>query len=376
MTEPHNTTSSARILIVDDETHMREIISRIVKAEGYSYTTAANGLEALELLAKIDFELLISDISMPEMGGMELLTKAKANSRDLAVLMVTAVDDRQTAMETLDLGVYGYVIKPFLRNELIINIANALRRRELEIGQRHHQHELKKQVAARTEELQLSQQETIYRLAKAAEFRDNETARHTIRVGLFCQILARQAGSDQNTIRLIRDAAPLHDVGKIGISDTILLKPGKLTPEEYRIMQQHPELGYRILAESTSPLLIMGAVIALSHHEKFDGSGYPGGLTGANIPLVGRITAICDVFDAITSKRVYKARGSSQDAISYLKEQRGCHFDPELVDHFLTCLPEIAGVQQQHSDEPSAHDKRCADLDGVAEAKGEQRQGA
>jgi len=341
----------ARILVVDDEPHMREFISRLARNEGYICTTAADGQEASELLADIPFELLICDIAMPGKNGLELLQEINAEPHDLAVIMVTAKDDRQTAMETLDMGAYGYVIKPFLCNELVINIANALRRRELEIAHRHHQEELEKQVRVRTQELQHSQQETIYRLAKAAEFRDNETARHTIRVGLFCQILASMAGEGTTTVRLIRDAAPLHDIGKIGIPDTILLKPGELTPEEYRTMQQHSELGYRILADSNSPLLIMGAVIALTHHEKFDGSGYPNGLAGENIPMVGRITAICDVFDAITSRRVYKKKAPVQEAISYLKEEQGRHFDPLLVDYFFASLPEILAVQQENSDE-------------------------
>ncbi len=344
-----------RILIVDDERHMRELISRVVKTEGYTCTMASNGMEARELLAAIPFDLLICDITMPIMGGMELLNEIKSVSSDLAVIMVTAVDDRQTAMKTLELGAYGYVIKPFLRNELVINIANALRRRELEISQRHYQTELEQQVAERTHELQLSQQETIHRLAKAAEFRDNETARHTIRVGLYTQLLARQAGEEETTIRLIRDAAPLHDIGKIGISDTILLKPGKLTNAEFSTMQEHAELGYRILADSTSPLLVMGAVIALSHHEKFDGTGYPGGLSGEQIPKPGRITAICDVFDAITSKRAYKEKSSVAKALDYLREQRGRHFDPLLVDHFLNCIDDILVVKAENTDTDENH---------------------
>lgn len=347
--------SPPQILIVDDEANMREIIGRVVAGEGYSYRTAADGEEASRLLANIPFELLICDITMPRKGGLELLRELQAKPTDLAVIMVTAVDDRQTAMATLEMGVYGYVIKPFLRNELVINVSNALRRRALEIRHRQHKAELERQVALRTQELQLSQQETIYRLAKAAEFRDNETARHTVRVGLYSQLLARQAGAETEMIRLIRDAAPLHDVGKIGISDTILLKPGKLTSAEFAIMQQHSEFGYRILADSTSPLLIMGAVIALTHHERYDGGGYPGGLAGKQIPLPGRITAICDVFDAITSKRVYKEQAPVEEAVSYLREQRGHHFDACLVEHFLACLDDIVAVKEDYADNRESH---------------------
>ena len=176
--------TKASILVVDDEQHMRELISRVVMAEGYSCSTASDGAEALALLHQGHFDLLISDITMPNMDGLELLQKAVQESADLAVIMVTGVDDRQTALQTLEMGAYGYVIKPFLRNELLINVANSLRRRELEIAQQNQQQELEQQVKTRTRELQLSQRETIYRLAKAAEFRDNETALHTVRVGL------------------------------------------------------------------------------------------------------------------------------------------------------------------------------------------------
>ncbi len=341
---------SPKILIVDDEEIVRVIISRYVAEEGYSFEMAAGADEALAKLARDDYSLMISDINMPGQDGVSLLKEARQKYPDLAVIMVTAIDNRITAKETLVMGAYGYVIKPFDRNALIINISNALRRRELEIANRHHNEELEALVQQRTAELWESRDETIQKLAKAAEFRDNETARHTVRVGECCGILARQMGMPEDICELIRAAAPLHDMGKIGIPDNILLKPGRLTPEEFDVIKSHCEIGYRILGDSISEVLNLGGVISLSHHEKFNGKGYPHGLAGNAIPMVGRIVAICDVFDALTSKRVYKEAMSVNEAMVILKDERGQHFDPELVDVFSVNLAMMVAVKDKFAD--------------------------
>lgn len=343
--------SHPKILIVDDEEIVRILVSRIVAGEGYPYETAADADEALAKLAADDYSLMISDINMPGHDGIYLLQEARRQYPNLAVIMVTAVDNRLTAKETLDLGAYGYVIKPFERNALIINIFNALRRRELEIASRHHSEVLESLVQHRTEELWQSRDETIQKLAKAAEFRDNETAQHTVRVGEYCAILARGMGMAEDYCERIRAASPLHDVGKIGIPDQILLKPGRLTPEEFEIIKTHSEIGYRILGDSRSEVLNLGGLISLTHHEKYNGKGYPNGLTGETIPQVGRIVAICDVFDALTSKRVYKAAMRVDEAVLVLKEERGQHFDPLLVDLFVTNLVAMVGVRDKYTDE-------------------------
>lgn len=339
-----------KILIVDDEENVRLLVGRIVAGEGYAHEMAASADAALARLAEDEYSLLISDINMPGQDGIALLRAVREKYPDLAVIMVTAVDSRLTAKETLAMGAYGYVIKPFERNALIINIVNALRRRELEIASKRHSQELEALVQQRTRELWQSRDETIQKLAKAAEFRDNETAQHTVRVGEYCGILAREMGLADDYCERIRAAAPLHDVGKIGIPDSILLKPGRLTTEEFEIVKTHSEIGYRILGDSLSEVLNLGGVISLTHHEKYNGKGYPNGLAGEAIPLVGRIAAICDVFDALTTKRVYKEAMGLDEAMAVLREERGQHFDPELVDLFVANLAVMVAIRDKFAD--------------------------
>ena len=339
-----------RILIVDDEPQVRRVIAAIVELEGYEYRLAEDAETALEILDREHIDLLISDINMNVMSGVELLGIAVKRYPDLAVIMVTGVDDRETAIETLHMGAYGYVTKPFQSNELIINIANALRRRHLEIDNRRHREELEHLIEERTAELFQSREETIHILSKAAEFRDNETAKHTIRMGHYSELLARLCGLPDGLCRELKIAAPLHDVGKIGISDTILLKPGKLTEEEFDIMKTHCEIGYRILSESTSEILMVGAEIALNHHEKFNGRGYPSGLIGHDIPISGRIGAICDVFDALTTERPYKDAISPEEAMAIMRDGRGNHFDPDLFDRFSENFHLFVEIRNRFSD--------------------------
>lgn len=343
-----------RILVVDDDEAVRGLIAGMIAREGYVCGVAADADEAIARLQSEPYALMISDINMPGKTGLDLLHIVRDEYQDLAAIMVTAVNDRSVAIDSLRIGAYGYLTKPFETNELIFNVANALRRRELEIESRRHSAELELQVSARSRELSYSKSETIYRLARAAEFRDNETAQHTIRMGHLCELLARKAALPQEIRDNMAMAAPLHDVGKIGISDTILLKPGRLTSAEFETMKQHAEIGYRILSDSQSEILNLGAIIALTHHEKFNGSGYPGGLTGGSIPIVGRIAAICDVFDALTSERVYKAAMSVEAAVDILQKERGQHFDPELLDLFIESLDEVIAVKMRFIDEQAA----------------------
>lgn len=352
-----STAKPHRILIVDDEEPIRGLIQQIVSREGYECVTASGVDEALAILAHERFSLLISDINMPDKTGLDLLLAAVGLDEEMAIVMATAVDDRSVAVHTLEMGAYGYIIKPFGRNELLISIANAIRRRELEVNNRKYSEGLEELVKERTkkvreaeQEVRDSREETIYRLAKAAEFRDNETAQHTMRIGVYCDILAKQAGYPAEFCEQMRVASLLHDVGKIGIPDAILLKPGSLTKEEFDIIKTHTEIGFRILEDSHSELLRMGAEIAFTHHEKFDGSGYPRGLSGTDIPLAGRLTAVCDVFDALTSHRVYKAAMSPEEAIEILKEGRGKHFDPQLLDSFYACLGSILIMKTKFAD--------------------------
>ena len=357
-------TVDVKILVVDDEPYIREILSRWLAKDGYDYMVAENALSALQLLETNNISLMISDIMMPGMSGLELLSIAKEKYKDIAVIMATAVDDRQVGTQALEQGAYGYVIKPLDRNEVLINVANGLHLRKLEIENRRHREELEHLVEERTIELQktivklremekevsFSREETIQRLAMAAEFRDSETAYHTVRMASYCQVLAVKSGLPPEECELIRISSQLHDVGKIGTPDGILLKEGALTPEEFEIIKEHTAIGYRILANSKSIMLERASIIAWTHHEKFDGSGYPNGMKGEEIPLPGRIAAICDVFDALTSDRVYKKAYTVEKAIEIMKNGNGSHFDPQLLNIYLDAMTEIVAIKDEYAD--------------------------
>ena len=352
----------SRILIVDDEPDLRNIYKRFLEIEEYPCLTAGSGEEALELLAQAEYSLVISDINMPGMSGIDLLREMGAKYPDVAVLIVSAIDDRKVAVQALQLGAFAYMIKPVSRNELVINVVNSLRRRFLEIEYRRRSEQLENLVRQRTnklleakKELAVASEETVLRLAKAAEFRDDETAQHTLRMSHYCGIIARGYGFDKKRCELIRLASQLHDVGKIGIPDAILLKPGKLTSEEFNLMKEHAMFGFRILSDSRALLLQIGAIIARGHHEKYDGSGYPEGVAGEDIPIEARIAAIADVFDALTTKRVYKDAISITDAIVVMRKGKGQHFDPGLLDIFLSEMDAVSSVRKRfrdHGDQP------------------------
>jgi len=352
------------VLIVDDDETICAMMQAWLRREGFDPHVAYNGEDALALIERKEFSLMISDINMPGMSGVQLLSKTKRLAPDMAVLMATGITDREIAIHTLELGAYGYLIKPFEFNEMLINISNALHIRSLEIENRAHRHDLERLVKVRTEELEntinqlrktekdlhTSREETIQRLSMAAEFRDDDTAMHTVRMSSYCEILARKFQMPDYYCRLIRTASSMHDVGKIGIPDNILLKPGRLTAQEFEIIKKHCEFGYNILVDSNSELLDVAAVIALSHHEKYDGSGYPYGLKGEDIPFEGRIAAVSDVFDALTSDRVYKAAFPLEKALDIIKESSGKHFDPTVVEVFISSMDEILAIKGKFID--------------------------
>lgn len=354
----------AKVLIVDDEDLIRRMIGRLLRRQGHDCSLAANAAEAKQMLLKGDFELVLSDVNMPGESGLELVRHVFETYRNTATMMVTGVDDPEIANLALTRGAYGYIIKPFEANEVIINVANALRRRDLELENRRHRERLEAMVSERTRDLQAaverlkavsdelrgSQEETIQRLARAAEFRSNETAMHIRRMSLQCEILARALGLDEQRCEMIRIASPMHDIGKIATPDHILGKPGKLTPEEFATMRQHAEVGYRILSGSNSKMLQLAATIALTHHEKWDGSGYPHGLAGDEIPLEGRITAIADVFDALMNPRRYKPAFSLEKTRRIMEAGSGAHFDPDLLKLFWEQLDDVLQVQHDHMD--------------------------
>ena len=325
-----------RVLVVDDEPYIRELIERCLELEGYECDTAPCGEDALERLAGGGYQLLVSDIHMPGISGMELLATVRARFPDLAVLMVTGVDDRSVAIQALKLGAYGYLIKPFDLNELAINAANALERRRLALLSQATHDRLEAEVQRRTAEIRRREEEIALRLVAAAEFRDTDTGAHVRRIGLYAATLAAMLGWPEHRVGDLRVAAMMHDIGKIGVPDSILLKPGPLLAEEFEVIKQHTVIGARILQRSEIPLLQMAREIALSHHERWDGGGYPAGLERATIPDSARIVAVCDVYDALVHDRVYRKAMPEDEVLTFLRDQRERHFDPAVLDAFLS----------------------------------------
>ena len=352
------------ILIVDDEEPIRRLLGYLLEPHGYKVALAGEAREARQRMESGSYALVLCDVNMPGESGMDLIRHILPQSPRTGVVMLTGLDSPVLANAALDMGAFGYVIKPFEANEVLINVANALRRRKLEIENAMHRENLEEVVRTRTialqqalewlerseKELRLSREETIQRLAIAAEYRDSSTAQHIQRMSHYCELLARRYGLSPERCDLIRTASPMHDIGKIGTPDHVLLKPGKFTPEEFKVITQHTEIGYRILAGSDSELLKVAALIAWTHHERFDGTGYPRGLKGETIPLEGRITAIADNFDALTTQRVYKPAYDFDHAKELMLKERGKHFDPELLDIFFDSMEEITRIYDQFAD--------------------------
>ena len=356
----------AHVLIVDDEPEIRELLGRLLRDDGHSTDFASDGAMARRKLEEETFELVLCDVNMPGESGFELVRHVIGKHDDTAVVMVSGVDDPRLAESALELGAYGYVVKPFKFTEIPIAVANGLRRRRLELENRAHRERLEEMVLKRTsalrdaigrlqqqeQELQRSREETIHRLARAAEFRNKETGRHIERVGRSCALVAQQLGVDPERCELMRIASPLHDIGKIGIPDRILLKPGPLDRDERSVMERHAEIGYWMLAGSGEELLDLAALLAWTHHERYDGTGYPRGLAGDDIPLEGRITAVADVFDALMSDRVYQPAQGVERAVTTMREERGRHFDPEVLDAFLDSLVGVLSIRETYPNEP------------------------
>lgn len=342
-----------RVLVIDDDESTRVLVAEMVRAAGHEVYTAPDAAHARRDIdgrerERRPFALVVCDLNMPGESGADLLRWIRARHPDVAVVMATGTSDPEIADELLTEGAYGYVLKPFRRNELAINVANALLRRRLERENRAYREQLEQRVASRTaelrravERLEVAREQTIRRLSLAIEFRNPETGEHVERIGQTAETLARGLGLDDGRCTMIRTAAALHDVGKIGVPDTILLKPGPLNPEERERIEQHAEIGYRMLAGSGSDLLELAAHIAWTHHERFDGRGYPRALAGDEITLEGRITAVADVFDALIHDRVYRPALPLDDALEIMRRGRGSQFDPDVLDVFTSELERL-----------------------------------
>lgn len=336
--------TKATILVVDDTAENIDVLSGILRQD-YKVKAALNGALALKIASSTPPDLILLDVMMPQMDGYEVCRQLKANpdTHHIPVIFVTAKTEEEDEAKGFALGAVDYITKPVSPVLVLARVKSQLTLRD----QAKH---LESLVQQRTQELHDSRIEIIRRLGRAAEYKDNETGLHVIRMSWFCRFLAEAAGKDPAWCDLLYHAAPMHDIGKIGIPDNVLLKPGKLDADEWQIMQRHAQYGADIIGEHSSPLLQMAREVAIYHHEKWDGSGYPHGLAGTAIPLSARIVALADVFDALTSERPYKKAWPEQDAVALLEKEAGAHFDPELVPLFISCLPQIRKIQQQYQE--------------------------
>jgi len=357
-------TKSIATLIVDDDALVRLSLGRILGAYDHQVSIATNAEEARVTLSAGHFDLVLCDLNMPGESGIGLVEFILASYPEAAVVMISGQDDPIVAQKALEAGAYGYLIKPLTPNELLINVANALLRKRAELEYRSQREELVEQLRERTEQLwntsgrleksdamlQDSVEEMVRRLSTATELRDMETAHHIERVSHYCELLSRRAGFNSQQSIQIRMASRLHDAGKIAIPDRILRKRGKFSAEEYETMKQHADIGHQLFDGSDADLLHLAGVIAWTHHEHWDGDGYPRGLAGEAIPIEGRIVCIADVFDALLSERAYKPALPPDRVIDLMRDGREKHFDPELLDLFLEDVDEVFAVAELHPD--------------------------
>lgn len=347
----------AKILIIDDEQGNISLLEDVLENEGYSdFHSVQDSRKALDMYKEIRPDLVLLDLNMPYLDGFQVMEQLKEIEKNsyAPVLVLTAQSDRNTRLRALAAGARDYIEKPFDITEVNQRISNMLEIRLLHNQVRDQNIILEEKVNIRTSELENTRQEAILRLGRAAEYRDNETGMHVIRMSRLSAKLAQEIGLPPEECQLILQASPMHDVGKIGIPDEILLKPGKLNDEEWVIMKKHPEIGAEILSGSHSKVMQMAESIAMTHQERWDGSGYPRQLKGEEIPLTGRIVAICDVFDALTSKRYYKEAFSIEKSMEIIEEGSGKDFEPLLVSAFKKALPKmIRIVQELPDDEPA-----------------------
>ncbi|WP_320006827.1 HD domain-containing phosphohydrolase [Maridesulfovibrio sp.] len=347
-----------KILVVDDEPHNIVLLEGILSKFGHEVVGAENAVVALDVLDR-SFDLVLSDVMMPVMNGFEFVTKIRKNeeTQDIPVIMVTTLSQRDDRLKAVEVGANDFITKPIDIFELKIRTESMLKQKAQHDEIKLFQADLHEMVENRTLELRQAlakldkaHVDTIQHLCAAAEYKDEETANHLVRMAEYSRIIAENIGLDKKTVHLIHTSAPMHDIGKIGIPDSILLKPGTLTAEEWEVMKRHATIGGNILSMGSSDYINMGSVIALSHHEKWDGSGYPNGFSGEEIPLPGRICAVADVFDALTSRRPYKEPFSIEKSLDIMKDGRGNHFDPQLIDIFFENIDEVVEIQKSRGD--------------------------
>ncbi|MCX7962753.1 MAG: response regulator [Burkholderiales bacterium] len=342
------------IMIVDDQSTGRAILEQMVRSlddrvvvEGF-----ARPVDAVVWATRNVADLVLVDYLMPEINGIELAERLRAlpGYEHVPIVMVTAQEDKAVRYAALDAGITDFLIKPVDARECLARCRNLLTLRRQQLALEDRRKLLEGMVDEATREIREREKETLLRLARAGEFRDEETGFHLIRMARYSRLIANAIGLERDEAETIELAAPLHDIGKIGIPDGILLKPGRLDEPDWTVMKRHPLIGHEILKGSASKYVRMGALIALGHHERYDGKGYPSGLDGDHIPLCARIVAVADVYDALTSRRPYKKAWRPEEAFEYLRAQRGKHFDPALVDAFLGMKEKVLEVQRDLQD--------------------------
>ncbi len=368
-------TKGSRILIVDDEELNVRMVRKYLVDAGYTnFVTTSDSTEAIELIRKERPDLVLLDVMMPEVSGIDILHLMHLDDRlhHIPVVVLSAATDRDVKHICLELGVSDFLSKPIDPIELLPRVRNTLQNKQYRDQLQDHAGELEGQVRQRTAELAASREEIVHCLARAAEYRDDDTGHHVIRVGKYVGVIARELNFNESRVEVLELAAQLHDIGKIGIPDAVLHKPCKLddneraiinthcaigkqiiqplTPHEWNILKSHTRLGAGLLHVSSSPLLMLAARIAQTHHERFDGTGYPLGLKGEDIPIEGRMTAVADVYDALSTKRPYKEAFPREKCFEIMANGRGTHFDPKVLDAFFRRSEEIVRVQMDYMD--------------------------
>jgi len=344
---------NARILIVDDEETSVRLLLNILEKAGYIHIKhTCDPREASKLYFEYKPDVLVLDLYMPEVDGFAVLKELNNNSVEdfLPVLIISSEGDMDKRVQALESGGRDFLLKPYSKVEVLCRIRNIIEVHLLHTQIQTQNKILEEKVSERTQQLYNTQIDVISRLARAIEYRDSETGMHVVRMSRYAVCLAEESHVPAEVCSTLMNASPLHDIGKIGIPDSILLKPGKLSPEEWEIMKTHTTIGAELLTGIDSTFLAMAKIIALTHHEKWDGSGYPQGLSNDSIPILGRICGISDVFDALTSKRPYKNAWSADDAFDEINKCSGSHFDPELAANFIKIRPKIEEIKNKYED--------------------------
>ena len=352
--------SEAKFLIIDDDVLSANLVADLLEKAGYKNITITHDpTKAHALYQDIQPDLVILDLHMPMMSGFEVMEQLRGIEGDsyLPIIILSSEEDQAIRFRALKSGAKDILNKPYDRVEVLIRIRNLLEVRMLHNAIRDQNKILEERVKERTQELSETQVDVVQRLARAIEYRDSETGMHILRMSHYSACLAGKVGLNMDDCELIFTASPLHDVGKIGIPDNILGKPGPLTDYEWNIMKTHTTIGAELLAGGKSKFMKMAREIAMSHHERWDGKGYPQGLKAEEIPIVGRICGLCDVFDALLTKRPYKPSWTLEATVDEIKKNRGAHFDPGLVDCFLEILPQLQEINIKYVDQHKNYKK-------------------